>query len=115
MENSVNKRPIWQAEAHNPETCEKLRQALRDIKDPELGLDIIQLGMVRDVEIKSDLVNIKMILTTPFCPFGPSMLDAAKKKAVESLGIPVQIEMTDEVWDMSMMEEGASPDWGLYR
>jgi metal-sulfur cluster biosynthetic enzyme len=115
MENIINKRPIWQAETHNPETCEKLRQALRDVKDPELGLDIIQLGMVRDVEIKANQANIKMILTTPFCPFGPSMLDAAKNKAADSLGLPVEIEMTDEVWEMSMMEEGTSPDWGLYR
>lgn len=114
MPETVRKKPVWQAEASNPETCEKLRQALREVKDPELGLDIIQLGMVRDVDIKGNQAIIKMILTTPFCPYGPTILDAAKSKAVQALGMSVQMELGYEPWDRGMMEDGASLDWGLY-
>jgi len=114
MTNFESKKPHWQAEKANPDTCEKLRQALREIRDPELGLDIIQLGMVRDVEIKGNQVLIKMILTTPFCPYGSTMLDATQIKAAQALGMPVQIELGDEIWNPSMMEDGTGMDWGIY-
>lgn len=114
MADVENKKPIWQAEASNPETCEKIRQALRDVRDPELGLDIIQLGMVRDVAMNGTQVNIKMILTTPFCPYGPAMLDAAQTKVKQTLGMPVQVELGEEPWDRAMMEDGTVLDWGLF-
>lgn len=114
MLEQASRKPVWQAEAANPETCETLRKALREVKDPELGLDIIQLGMIRDVEIRGNQVFIRMILTTPFCPYGPTMLDAAQTKAKQAVGLPVQMEMGEESWDKEMMEEGASLDWGLY-
>jgi metal-sulfur cluster biosynthetic enzyme len=108
------KKTIWQAEASNPESCEILRSALREVRDPELGLDIIQLGMVRDVEMKGSQVFIKMILTTPFCPYAPTMLEAARIKASQALNQPVQVELGDEPWDRAMMEDGAGFDWGIY-
>ncbi len=112
-EAELNK-PGWQAEGSNPETCEILRKALREVRDPELGLDIIQLGMVRDVEMKGNQVLIKIILTTPFCPYAAAMLEAARSKASQALKIPVQVELGDEPWDRTMMEEGTGLDWGIY-
>ena len=53
--------------------------------DPEIGMDIIQLGLVRDVQIENDIARMKMILTTPFCPSGPAMIEMTKAKAVEGL------------------------------
>jgi metal-sulfur cluster biosynthetic enzyme len=55
-----------------------------------------------------------MILTTPFCPYGPAMLETTRKKAEASLEKPVKIEMGSEMWDPSMMEEGAGSEWGLF-
>jgi metal-sulfur cluster biosynthetic enzyme len=114
MSETEFKKPLWQAETSNPESCEILRKALREVRDPELGLDIIQLGMVRDVEMKGSQVFIKMILTTPFCPYAPTMLEAARAKATQALNLPVQVELGDEPWDRAMMEEGTGFDWGIY-
>jgi hypothetical protein len=55
-----------------------------------------------------------MILTTPFCPYGPALIDITRKKAEEALGKPTLISLGMDVWDFSMMEEGLGDDWGLY-
>ena len=104
----------WQSENAYPELSEKLKESLREVVDPEMGLNIIELGLVRDVIIEEDKANLTMILTTPFCPYGPAMLDMTRKKAETSLERPTTIEMGVEMWDMSMMEEGAGAEWGLF-
>ena len=105
---------VWQAESTHPELAEHLRDALREIVDPEIGLNIIELGLVRDVTIEDDFALLNMILTTPFCPYGPAMLDMTRQKAESALDRTVRIEMGMEMWDLSMMEEGAGADWGLF-
>lgn len=105
---------IWTLDRENPELSESLRETLREVIDPEIGLNIIELGLVRDVKLKDDHAEIEMILTTPFCPYGPAMLEMTRKKAENYLERTTTIEMGIEMWDFSMMEEGASPDWGLY-
>jgi metal-sulfur cluster biosynthetic enzyme len=57
---------------------------------------------------------VTMILTTPFCPYGPAMLENTRQKAEDALAQPARINMGTEVWDFSMMEEGLGADWGLY-
>lgn len=105
---------IWQADSTHPELAETLREKMREVIDPEIGLNIIELGLVRDVVVEDDRVDINMILTTPFCPYGPAMLETTRQKAKEVAGREVTIEMGTEMWDMSMMEEGAGGDWGLF-
>ncbi len=113
MNNSGTNRPTWQVENDSPELAEALKTGLAEVIDPEIGLNIIQLGLVRDIIIEGDNAKIIMILTTPFCPYGPAMLETTRQKAEEVLGKPVTIEMGLEMWDFSMMEEGLG-DWGLY-
>ena len=103
---------IWQMESTHPQLAEPLRTALREVMDPEIGLDIIQLGLVRDVEIQEDQAKVTMILTTPYCPYGPALLEMSRKKAEEALERPVEIEMGLEMWDFSMMEDGSGAEWG---
>ena len=105
---------VWTGESTHPELIEPLKQALREIMDPEIGLNIIELGLVRDVVIKDDQALLMMILTTPFCPYGPALLDMAKQKAEKALDRPTRIELGMEMWDFSMMEDGAGADWGLF-
>lgn len=107
-------RPVWQAESDHPELVEKFKEAMREIIDPEIGLDIIQLGLIRDLVIEDQMVVITMILTTPFCPYGPAMIETTREKAEKAMERPTSITFGSEVWDFSMMEEGAAPDWGLY-
>jgi metal-sulfur cluster biosynthetic enzyme len=105
---------IWQAEAQDKPKADEIREALREIVDPEIGLNIIELGLVRDLELQSGQTVAKMILTTPFCPYGPAMLEQTRKKIEVTSGQPTRIEMGMEMWDPSMMEEGVGGDWGLF-
>ena len=104
----------WKLHDTNPELVEIAREKLSEVVDPEIGLNIIQLGLVRDVELNGDVVNMKMILTTPFCPYGPAMIEMTRQKAVEAFNKPVTVEMGVDPWDFSMMEDPSSLDWGMY-
>jgi metal-sulfur cluster biosynthetic enzyme len=105
---------IWQADSTHPELTAQIREALRQVVDPEIGLNIIELGLVRDLTIAEDHAQMKMILTTPFCPYGPALLDMARQKVEGAIGKPVTVELGMEMWDFSMMEEGVGADWGFY-
>lgn len=106
--------PVWDAEADHPAEVVKLREALNQVMDPEIGLSVIQLGLIRNLNISDGQALIRMILTTPFCPYGPALIDLTRQKAEEGLNMPVSIELGMDVWDFSMMEEGVDMDWGLY-
>ncbi len=114
MSNDTQKKVTWQLETSHPTLVEPLTEALRDIVDPEIGLNIIELGLVRDVRMEKDRATLNMILTTPFCPYGPAMLEMTRQKAETALKQPTVIEMGMEMWEPSMMEEGAGADWGLF-
>ena len=114
MEQETKSKLIWQADSTHPNLTPQLRDTLREVVDPEIGLSIIELGLVRDVVIDKDKAQIDMILTTPFCPYGPALLDMTRQKAEKYLKLPTTIELGMEMWDFSMMEEGAAPEWGLY-
>lgn len=107
-------RPVWDAEATHPELCDQLRKGFSEISDPELSLNIIQLGLIRNVKIDDDGAIVKMILTTPFCPYGPAMLESTRQKAEQVLERPVGIDFGLDAWDFSMMEEGLGGEWGLF-
>lgn len=95
-------------------TEDGLYEALRSVIDPEIGMNIIELGLVRDVEIGDDKAHVTMIMTTPFCPYAPQLLEQTRRTAQDYLERPTTIEMGLEMWDPSMMEEGAADDWGLF-
>ena len=104
----------WTLHQTNPEMVPLAREKLSEVIDPEIGMNIIQLGLVRDVRVENGIGHLNMILTTPFCPYGPAMIEMTKAKAVEGLNMPVTIEMGMDVWDFAMMEDPSALDWGLY-
>jgi metal-sulfur cluster biosynthetic enzyme len=104
----------WTIHDTHPELVEITREKLSEVIDPEIGMNIIQLGLVRDVEIDGEIARLKMILTTPFCPYGPAMIDQTRQKAQEALNQPVTVEMGMDVWDFAMMEDPSALDWGMY-
>lgn len=106
-------KPTWNIDETHPELSRKVREDLREVMDPELGMNIIELGLVRNMDIEDNEALVTMILTTPFCPYAPQLLEACRKRAEESLGMTTLIEMGTEVWDYSFMEE-EDVDWGLY-
>jgi len=104
----------WTIHETHPEIVEQARARLSEVVDPEIGMNIIQLGLVRDIEIENNIGRLKMILTTPFCPYGPAMIEMTRAKAVEGLNVPVTVELGMDMWDFSMMEDPSALDWGMY-
>ena len=89
-----------------------VRQALRKVKDPEAGLNIIDLGLVYDIDIDDGKVDVKMTLTSPACPAGPQIMGDADDaiRAVEGVN-DVRIEL---VWDPYWTPERIDPKVRAY-
>lgn len=107
-------RPVWEADQTHPELSDLLKKGFSEITDPEIGYNIIQLGLIRNVKIDDEGAIVKMILTTPFCPYGPAMIESTRQKAEQVLELPVGIDFGMDAWDFSMMEEGLGGEWGLF-
>jgi metal-sulfur cluster biosynthetic enzyme len=95
---------------------EELIESLRSVIDPEIGMNVIELGLMRNLEVndENDTANITMILTTPFCPYGPQIIEQVRVAGNSVMAGGVTVEIGTELWDPSMMEEGAGGDWGLF-
>jgi metal-sulfur cluster biosynthetic enzyme len=104
----------WDIHDSNPELVEPLRAKLAEVVDPEIALNVIQLGLIRQVSILDKQAKMTVLLTTPFCPYGPAMLDVIKQKATDALNLPVVLELDPGVWDFSLMEDPGALDWGMY-
>jgi metal-sulfur cluster biosynthetic enzyme len=69
-------------------TPESVRKALRGVKDPELGLNIIDIGLVYDVTVSEEgEVHVTMTLTSPGCPAGPEILEDARTVVEQLEGV----------------------------
>jgi metal-sulfur cluster biosynthetic enzyme len=104
----------WDIHDTHPGLVPVLRAKLAEIMDPEIALNVIQLGLIRKVSIENNEGRLYVLLTTPFCPYGPAMLEMIKQKAQEGLNLPVSIELGMEPWDFSLMEDPSALDWGMY-
>ena len=86
---------------------EAILTALRQVKDPEVGINIIDLGLVYDVEVDEGEVHIKMTLTSPGCPVGPEMLGEADQVNRMLDGVTgVEVEL---VWEPFWTPERIDP------
>lgn len=76
-------------------TEKEVRRALRKVKDPELNLDLVVLGLIYDIEIQDTHVKASISLTSPFCPVAGQILDEAKS-AIEGVeGVEsAEVELT---------------------
>lgn len=81
-------------------TEKDIRKALRKVKDPELNLDIVVLGLIYDVDINETHVNARISLTSPFCPAANQIIDDAKAAILGVEGIEsADVELTfDPPW-----------------
>ena len=73
--------------------------ALRSVIDPELGMDVVELALIRQIILGSESSEVKMILTTPFCPYAGSMVQQIKDQAESVLEHPVKVTLLAERWD----------------
>ncbi len=80
-------------------TNDKIMQALKEVVDPEMGLNVVDLNMIRDINIGDEKIEIKMVLTTPYCPLAGFIVDNIKKKTKEvAEGRKVDVVLLDEPW-----------------
>jgi len=108
------KLPSWKISSTNPALAEKIKNALRQVRDPEIGSDVIQLGLVREVEESETNIILTMILTTPYCPYGPAMLESARRIVEEQIGKSTTVIYGNEIWDPSMSDDSTDFNWGLF-
>jgi metal-sulfur cluster biosynthetic enzyme len=90
-------------------TVEEVTDALRDVIDPELGLDFVELGLIYDVEIDDGTVRITYTLTSPGCPIGPQVSEQIEEFVSELDGVEeVLPTMTfSPAWTPERMSEDA--------
>ena len=106
------------AETKLPLTEDNVRETLKQVDDPELGINIIDLGLVYEIHVQDEQdVQIVMTLTTPFCPIGPSVkqqINNVLKQDVEGVG-KVDVQFTfNPPWDKDMMSEDAKNELGIF-
>jgi len=90
-------------------TVEDVTDALRDVIDPELGLDFVELGLIYEVEIEGSTVNVTYTLTSPGCPIGPQVSEQIEEFVSELDGVDeVRPTMTfSPPWTPELMSEDA--------
>ncbi len=93
--------------------AQKIRQALRDVIDFEVGLDVVAMGMIRDIEVDDDDVKITMILTSPMCPMASFMVQQVNTRASEVTDKAVEVVLGQEMWKPDMMEPEAKEALGI--
>ncbi len=67
---------------------------LKQVIDPELNIDIWTLGLIYNLDIREDHVDIRMTYTTPLCPYGPTIKEEILRKITEQCKIGCEIEVT---------------------
>ena len=85
-----------------------VRSVLETVMDPELGLSVIDLGLIREVHFLPDKTFVRMMLTTPFCPYAPQMMADVKQATESAVPQPAEVEIIPDAWSPDMM-----PDPGL--
>jgi len=90
-------------------TRDEVVEALRQVEDPELGMDIVDLGLLYDVEVRGSSVKVIHSLTSMGCPAGPLIQQDIDRVAHEVPGVEdVEIELTwDPPWTPDRMSDDA--------
>ena len=96
-------------------TKEEILEALKEVYDPEIPVDIVNLGLVYDVKIEDGKVKILMTLTAVGCPVGPLIVDMVKLRLLKLEGVKeVEVELTyDPPWTPDKMSEEAKKKLGM--
>ena len=85
--------------AAEAEKQEKILNALQAVLDPEIGLSVIDLDLIREVVFTEDEADIRMVLTTPFCPYGPMLINQIQTVSEQAAEMPVKVTVLPDRWE----------------
>jgi metal-sulfur cluster biosynthetic enzyme len=95
---------------------ETILQALRTVKDPEIGVNIVDLGLIYAIQEDEGTINVEMTLTTPACPAGPQILREATTALEGIEGVQkanIRLVMTPP-WSVDRMSDAARDELGMF-
>jgi metal-sulfur cluster biosynthetic enzyme len=102
---------------HDPEALrQRIIEALKNVVDPELGINIVDLGLVYGIDLQGSAVHITYTLTTMGCPIGP-LIEAEMKQFLSGVGGVDEIEaemVLRPPWTPEMMSEEAKAALGFF-
>ena len=103
-------KPVGPPQFSSMPTAQELavRSVLETVMDPELGLSVIDLGLIREIHFLDGRTLVRMMLTTPFCPYAPQMMADVKQATESAVPQPCEVEIMPDAWNPDMM-----PDPGL--
>jgi metal-sulfur cluster biosynthetic enzyme len=103
------------AQTEGPPSADQVRLALRKVKDPELNLNIVDLGLVYDIKVEDADVQIDMTLTSPGCPAGPQIMGDIERavKALPGVGAVNLNLVWDPFWTPDKIEPRVRAYMGL--
>jgi serine O-acetyltransferase len=79
---------------------EEVREALRDVLDPEVGIDIVDLGLIKDIIADGDRIEVNMVLTSQACPLADHLKEQVKRRMMGLPGVnQVDVRVLDEPWN----------------
>ncbi|MBI2852801.1 MAG: DUF59 domain-containing protein [Chloroflexi bacterium] len=98
-------------------TREEVIEALKDCYDPEIPVNIVDLGLIYDVETEGDRVHVEMTLTAPGCPLHESISRDVRERLLKIEGVSdAEVEMVwDPPWTYDRMSQEAKEALGLAR
>ncbi len=84
-------------------------EALKDCYDPEIPVNIVDLGMIHELKVSKDKIDVKMVLTSPCCPLSGMIAQNVKGKLMSLKGVKeANVEVvTDKAWTPDRMSETA--------
>lgn len=94
---SAPEAPIFDAVRRATELA--ILDALRSVVDPEIGMNVVELALIKQIILGPDTTEVKMILTTPFCPYAASMLQQVKEQTESVVEHDVKVTLLAEPWD----------------
>ncbi len=104
------------AQKSNKITKQQVLSALKQVEDPELGIDVVSLGFIYEVEINDSVIKVQFSLTTPGCPmanFIGQRIKASLQELVKDAEIEVELELVFEpMWNPDMMSDQAKKQLG---
>lgn len=94
---------------------ERIRGALREVIDPEVGMNVVDLGLIYGIDAAGQRVNITMTMTTPACPMGSYLTDRVREAAQQAVPEAGEIRVDlvwEPHWSPEMMSDHAKRHFG---